>query len=227
MDMAELITAIATVGAAVAAWEALKTWKRQLQGSKSHEIAWKYLEAVFKLRNAINYGVRNPWIDWSEFQQASEEHYGKDNVETAKKKNPQAETFAVYAVRWRQINEARKEFRDAKVQAEIWWGNKLPNFEKALYELVGQLYVTVKRVMEPEREMPPDHDTLYYAQGVETEFDSKLDKAVQDVDDWMRPHIRYEHDEKRNNNGSLLIPKGSTEARPAFVPEIFQKPPSD
>lgn len=192
MGLTEFITAIAAAGGALAAFEALKTWKKQLRGNKAHEIAWRYLEATINLREAINYGVRNPFISLGEFQQAAEEYYGKDRVEQAKKDDSRAETIAVYAIRWKEIDQARKQLRTAKVQAEVWWGEQIRNLDKPINELIGRLYVNVKNLLDPDRELRADHDIIYFAADHVTEFDTNLNSAVKEIDDWMRPYIHYE-----------------------------------
>lgn len=197
MNLAEVITALATTGAAVAAWEALRTWRKQLQGSRAHEIAWKYLEATLHLRDAINYGVRNPFISISEIQKACEEYYGKEkDIESSSQRGSERGRMrAVYATRWKEIDQARHELRTAKIQAEIWWGEQILNFDKPLNELIGNLYIQVKRITDPERGLVPEDDILYFTPDRVTEFDSKLNGAVKKVDEWMRPHIRYEYEE--------------------------------
>lgn len=193
MTLFEIITALGATGTAVAAWEALKTWKKQLRGSKAHEIAWKYLEAIFHLRDAINYGVRNPFISVSEFQQASEAYYGKDNVEKERLKNPKADHIAVYAMRWKEVDDARRELRAAKVQAEVWWGQEIVSLDKPMGDLIGMLYTQVRLTINSERGAVDD-SVLYYLPGENTEFNLKLDQVVKEIDSRMRPHIRYEYE---------------------------------
>ena len=190
-NIAELITALAAAAAAVAAWAGLNAWRNQLHGNKDHEIAWKYLEATLKLRNAINNDVRNPAIFPGESQSAAEEFYGKDKMQSELTKNPNAWQVAVYSLRWREVVKARKELNDALVQAEIWWGKKAVGLEKDLNACIGILYVNMKNYVEPDRGLRWDDDVLYYIESdEESEFNKKLNAAIKKMDDFARPFLR-------------------------------------
>ena len=189
-QIAETITAIAAVAAAIAAWVGLSAWKKQLHGNTDHDIAWKYLAAVLKLRNAINKTVRNPGIGLEEFKSASEEFYGKD-LEAKMKENPRAaEMVAVYSIRWREVNKARQELDDAIVQAEIWWGNKVAGLEKDLNLCIGELFVNLTNMLNPDRGLTYEHKTIYYVEGDDSEFDKKLKTAVKKMENFARRYLR-------------------------------------
>ncbi len=189
-NVAEIITAGAAVAGAIAAWEGLSAWKKQLHGNTDHDIAWKYLEAVLKLRNAINKTVRNPGIDLSEFKSASEEFYG-ENLESEMKQNPRsAEMIAVYSIRWREVNKARQALDDAIVQAEIWWGQKVVGLEKELNACIGELFVNLKNMLNPDRGLTYNHRTIYYIEGDDNQFDKDLENAVKKMEDFARLYLR-------------------------------------
>jgi hypothetical protein len=190
-DIAQIFIACGAIVAASVAWRGLDVWKKQLHGNTDHDIAWKYLEATLKLRNAINEDVRNPAIFPNESQSASEEYYGKEGVENAIKTNPRAATIAVYILRWREVNKARIELKNAIVQAEIWWGKKVVGLEKPLYKCIGTLYVQLMNFLYPEdRGVPYDHDTLYFLEGADTGYDRNLTAAVKQIEDFARQYLR-------------------------------------
>jgi hypothetical protein len=195
------VTAIAAITAAVAAWEGLNAWKKQLHGNKDHEIAWKYLEAVFKLRNAINKDVRNPFISIEEMSSASEEYYGKDRVQEILQKDPKAQTQAVYALRWREVQKARQNLSDVIVQAEIWFGEKVVGLENDLNGCIGELFVNIKNVVNPDYGRQHKIETVYFTPGLETDdkegdysFDKKLRLSIKKMEDFARLYLRH------NNN---------------------------
>ena len=188
--LSEIITALAASAAAVAAWNGLTAWKKQLHGNTDHDIAWKYLEAVLKLRNAINKTVRNPLISIGESQASSEEYYGEDKFQSVLIVDPTASTTAVYAIRWNELMKARRELDNAIVQAEIWWGNKVVGLEESLNLCIGTLYVNVKNHIDSDRSLRADHEILYYAKEIETEYDKKLNEAIKKMEDFARPFLR-------------------------------------
>lgn len=189
-QIAEIITALAAIAAAIAAWEGLTAWKKQLHGNTDHDIAWKYLAAVLKLRNAINKTVRNPGIGLEEFKSASEEFYGKDLEEKMKENPRSAEMLAVYSIRWREVNKARQELDDVIVQAEIWWGEKVVGLEKDLNLCIGELFVNLKNMLNPDNGLTYDHKMIYYVEGDESEFDKKLKAAIKKMENFSRPYLR-------------------------------------
>ncbi len=192
-QIAEVITALAAIAAAVAAWVGLSAWKKQLHGNTDHDIAWRYLAAVLKLRNAINKTVRNPGIGLEEFKSASEEFYGKD-LESKMEKDPRtAETLAVYSIRWREVGKARQELDDAIVQAEIWWGEKVVGLEKDLNLCIGELFVNLANMVNPDRGLTYNHKIIYYVEGDDSEFDKKLKAAVKKMEDFARQYLRDSH----------------------------------
>ncbi len=189
-QIAEVITALAAIAAAIAAWVGLSAWKKQLHGNTDHDIAWQYLAAVLKLRNAINKTVRNPAIGLEEFKSASEEFYGKD-LESKMKEDPRgAETLAVYSIRWRAVNKARQEFDDAIIQAEIWWGEKVVGLERDLNFCIGELFVNLGNMVNPDRGLTYNHKIIYYVEGDDSEFDRKLKAALKKMEDFARPFLR-------------------------------------
>jgi len=194
--LAEIVTALAAVLGVWIAWNGLSAWKKQLHGNTDHDIAWKYLEATLKVRNAINKVVRNPAIFPGEFQKASEEYYGKDKAEEELRKNPSAQTTAVYTIRWRELAKARQELDDAIVQAEIWWGKRVIGLEEPLNRCIGTLYVNLRNFLEPDHGLKFDHDTLYYTEGIDSEFDKGLNSAVKKMEDFARPFLREEKSNK-------------------------------
>ncbi len=188
-ESADILTATAAVAGAFIAWNGLSAWKKQLHGNTDHEIAWKYIEAALKLRNAINRDVRNPFISLGEFRIASEEFYGKENVDAEIKKNPQAQKIAVYSIRWKEVNKARKELDDAAVQAEIWWGAAVIGLEKPMIECVAALFVNVQGLIDPDY-ATPDRGILYYLETEENAYDIKLNAAMKKIEGFFRPYLR-------------------------------------
>jgi|SRR3989344_3259138 len=192
---ADGVTAVAAVVGVLIAFLGLKTWREQLYGNKDHEIAWKYLEAVFKLRNAINHEVRNPAIFPGEIQSAVEEFYGKNKLDEEKQKNPKADLLAVYSIRWKEVMKARKNLDNVIIHAEIWWGEKVVGLEKPINECLGTLFVNVKNYINPQKGMDLNwnDDVIYYeGDGSNNEFDQKLKSAVKKMEDFARPYLRKE-----------------------------------
>lgn len=191
--VSQLVTVAVSGGGALLAILGLDAWKRQLHGNKDHEIAWKYLEAVFKVRNAINKVVRNPGIFPGETKKAAEELYGKENVDYEMGKNSRAGDVAVYQIRWNELTKARRELDDVIVQAEIWWGESVVGLEKELNASIGELFVNLKIYLDTERQdsgMKWNHETMYYLEGHTSEFDEKLNKAIRKMEVFARPYLR-------------------------------------
>lgn len=132
------ITAAAAFAAAVAAWVGLQAWRKQLRSNVELEAARSVLRAAFKLRDKIKY-VRNPLF------------FSADDTEIK---------------RWNEhVEKVLPEWNEAKIEAEILWGESFreaaASLDSCLGELRGNLQSYFNRISRKEEEGWQSEDNQY------------------------------------------------------------------
>ena len=110
----DAITSISAIIIAGLAVYGIREWKRQIRGKTDYEIARRYLRVVLNLRDSLMY-VRNPFISLAEMESALKQQ----GFETTEIQNNTKTNIAVYATRWKKVQEALTNFEAELLEAEV------------------------------------------------------------------------------------------------------------
>ncbi|NCS98971.1 hypothetical protein GW764_02170 [Candidatus Parcubacteria bacterium] len=179
----EIINTVAIGVGAFMAVVGINAWKKQLKGSTEYELARRYLKAVYKVRDAIKY-VRNPFISVEEMTKAYEEN----NINDPDFSDNRKTNRAVYSVRWEKVIDARTDLDVELLEAEVIWGKKAIEVASNLNAQITKLYVSLKFFLE-ERKVKPDRDIIY-DMGDEDKFNPELNKAIEEIEELLKPHLK-------------------------------------
>ena len=165
----------------------LHTWKRQILGKAEHELASRYLKDVYRLRKAVG-TVRNPYIGLPEMQAAIKKAgYDPEDWRDNTKMN-----FAVYSQRWEEVREALLQLDVELLEAEVFWGKEAVNVLKPLRSAVNRLFSNVQLLLDDHSRAYSD-DQLIYDGGEDDPFNIEVEKGIQQVVDFLSPHVRMAH----------------------------------
>ncbi|MFJ4386989.1 hypothetical protein ACIP02_22010 [Pseudomonas sp. NPDC089408] len=112
----------------------LSTWKRQLSGTASHELAKRALIELYKFREALD-RVRNPLILPSE-NTVTVVALGRNNEAVDR----YVGRCSAYDNRFKRVAEARRNLDVTLLEAEALWGNVLKLLVKPLNDKSWDLY---------------------------------------------------------------------------------------
>lgn len=180
----DLVTILATCIATWIAITGIKAWKKQLKGKTEYEISRRYLKAVYRVRDSIKY-VRNPFVPVEEIMSSlkknglSELDYN-DNKKTNR---------AVYSERWKKVIEAASDLDVELLDVEVSWGKEAIEIKSKLQECITNLFVNLKIFLE-ENDYGNDVRDSIYSVGEGDEFNKKLNDAVREIEDYLRPHLK-------------------------------------
>jgi len=178
----EAVNTIAIVTGAILAVRGINNWKKELKGKTDYELARRFLRCVYKLRDAVKF-VRNPFIPRDEIESAIKESGLGDNDISDQKKY----TRAVYAKRWKKIQEAFTDLNVEQLEAEISWGDRAKTITDGLDKQVNNLFVELKMWFEADK--LPDNK-LIYDMGPNDEYTRDLNQTINDIEDFLRPHLK-------------------------------------
>lgn len=198
----DIIIAGAAIVTAWVAASGLRRWKRELLGKENLEVARTLFRAALKIRDAIA-ACRNPDIAGGEFPK----NYSQDSSS-----KEQAEAFLyVYGNRIEPVWAARKEFDVAVLEAESLWGDEVKVKAKAIRSCTQELIAAIHFCIENKKSggenfkknkklgEKVDNIMKRYTNGtipfgggteVEDEFSKKVEKAVAEVEQYVRPYMR-------------------------------------
>lgn len=190
---------VALTGAYVAL-VGLNTWKTQLRGRTEYELARRTLRAVLEVRDQIA-GVRHPFISPGERSEALKEagSGANDGHVTEDEQGDQL----VYDRRFRKLSNALSDLRVELLEAEVLWGKGIRVPEGKLRDCIGKLYAAVHHHLMrksgaisgdslPDKMREGFLNTLYLVSRdpSEDEFATKVEDAVAEFEELLRPHLR-------------------------------------
>jgi len=179
------ITALSTIIIAGLAVYGVREWKRQLKGKTDYEIARRYLKAALQLRDAIRF-VRNPFISVAEMQLALKEH-GFDSKEY---ENQNKTNRAVYSIRWKKVQEAKTNLEAELLEAEVSWGDDATKAQKSLDDLAKKLFSALMLFLNENAKLNDENDKLIYDFGDKDEFSPKINNAIKEIKEFLKPHLK-------------------------------------
>jgi hypothetical protein len=182
---AELITAIAScvvaavtgIGVYIAA-RGLRSWRAQLEGSAHFDLARRLLLEVYRLRDAVE-AVRSPIMY-------------KAEASDADSKLPWE--VAAYERRWQLVLDARAPLQVCVYEARILWGDEAQELWDKLMEPTQELYRTLGTFaglkQDPNGgELSQEQRKVLYGGTGDDAFRIGLQKAVDEVEAYVRPHL--------------------------------------
>lgn len=200
---APVIKDVVLTGAAIiAAYVGLKglgAWKSQLVGNTEYELAKQILRSVYEVRDALS-SVRNPFMQYSQEPDLPEEKL-KELNQQEKQWHAKAQAFQK---RWEPVPKAASGLDALLLEAEVVWGSSVKEKVRPLNGLVGELLWAIQDHLEAtnpnnahEKQDPDEVKTrrrIMYARGDEKdEYQQKLTKAIQGIENELKPHIRRYH----------------------------------
>ncbi|MFH1582723.1 MAG: hypothetical protein ABIB72_00180 [Candidatus Falkowbacteria bacterium] len=178
------ITALSAVVVTGLAVYGVREWKRQLKGKTDYEIARRYLKATLQMRDAIKF-VRNPFVSVGEMRSALKEHgFNSEEYENKDKTNR-----AVYSIRWKKVQEAWTNLEAELLEAEVSWGYEAINTQKSLNSLVKELFAALEIFLSGFSKFGDENHKLIYDFGDQDEFLPKVNNAIKEIKDFLKPHL--------------------------------------
>jgi hypothetical protein len=141
-DAFAIVGTIATVvGVAFAAYvglSGLSTWKKQLSGTSSHDLARRVLVLAYQYRDAVD-RVRNPWISPGEMELDVSQLSGREERDRRF-----LGTCTAYDKRFQLVTENRRDLDVTLLEAEALWGADIKSLVKPLYDKGWKLYAFIE-----------------------------------------------------------------------------------
>lgn len=183
---ANVITAIATCGAAGVAAVGLHTWKRELKGRAEFDTARSLARCVYALREALS-AYRVPFYSKHEFLNGDMES---------------ADGFAhMFQNRWAPVNDALVAFGSAVLEAEALWGSDARERTNRLEACVTRVFVATEAFIANKRsagrdfEAAPDFgrqiraDVAGALSNDQNELSQEIKAAIVAIEAMLKPHL--------------------------------------
>lgn len=193
----EILTSLSAIVVALVAVLGLSTWKRQMLGKDSFDLAKRVLCAVYDLRTAINH-VRRPFHLSDEVTLAKETILSKDGT-TREGLTEYEIQEALYSLRWEKINKASNGLSSTLKEAEALWGNEIVNITNPLLSSINNLRSSIDKYL-----INIQHPRSYLADEIiifmdvvrsthwnpsEDEFNKQLEETIKKIEDYLRPQF--------------------------------------
>lgn len=198
--IAQLVLAASAAVGAYVAWRGLHTWKAQVKGQNSYELARRLLRAVYEVRDEI-YTVRGPMMLAGEIAEALKEAGFEDEENGGPRPHPDADR-AVYQMRWKGLAEVLSDLQVEEREAEVLWEKDRREMTADLHRCVSDLWYAVWQHLrhqtdnfhanlDPE-ELRELEDVLYMTSRDpdEDEFTGQVEEAVQKIETDLRPYLK-------------------------------------
>jgi len=182
----DIVTILGTVAAVVIGILGLKTWRVQLKTTSDNDLARRILVSLYKVRSNIQF-IRRPLReailpeDKSQFDQ-----------------NATTEAFAKqYETEWNKVREEMAELEAASIEAQATWDRDFPNhlipLRTCIFELLDYIREHLRTQAAGRGESyhkPEEIRKIIFGTGGSTdEFGQKVEEAVKNVDDVVRPRF--------------------------------------
>ena len=195
----DIITGFSALAAAIIAAKGLQAWKKQLKGKTEYELAQRLLRAVYDARNALAC-VRNPFQSSAEIFQAMKEA----NIEGDPSRDPQIrirKEEALYARRWRKIQETFTDLESILLEAETLWGDVIRDLFKPLQQCASVLHTNVQMHLS-NLERPKRYDeaeerrrtSILYSitdKSADDAFSAEISTAISGFENFLKPRLKF------------------------------------
>lgn len=195
-NVGSVATGGAALWAAVVASRGLTTWREQLSGRATYEVARRTLRGVLLVRDQISY-ARSPFILADEMLSAFR-NAGIDPKTVQIPGDPRTEQL-VYAARWKPLVEAMRELETETLEAEVLMGADIRKTYRELRGLVSQLGFAfehhLRRRSNPEQwrveeGSVDDELTRVFHSGFRPDvFGKEIEDVITKLENLLRPHL--------------------------------------
>ena len=211
MTASEIITIIKDIvlmiAAGIASYVALvglRTWRKQLTGTREYELAQKVLKSTYALRETINQ-FRRP-IKLSEEELAEVKEHGILLTEVRNAElidNPLAalkelESPADVAKKRLRVEDALTDFEVVIIEAETLWGKEVKELLDIIHSSAVWLrasYIRYLSELDGSLEYLKGSPNYYYKQtfgtwGEEDDFDRSFNTQIKYLEDYLRLYLQ-------------------------------------
>jgi hypothetical protein len=196
-SLANLIIAGAAVGAAIAAFMGLETWKKQSLWQDDSALARQILTSIYQHRDALN-NVRRPVVLPHEMEPGSEEMNQPDSRE----KEMYNGLGRAYQRRWQKVYDVRARVDSLLQEADAVWGEELSKSFGLVSALETELFKALQLYIElrnPENDAESKaavqkiystkRDIIFDAENDEDVFRGEYLAALTPVENFLRAKL--------------------------------------
>jgi hypothetical protein len=191
--VADSVTAVAAVTAAVAASRGVSTWKAELKGNHEYDVARRTYLAALKVREAVAV-VRVPMTPASEsIEAAKEAGLAHDDLKVILGREVR---YTVFTRRWKPVVEAMRELEGCGLEAEVAISEKCRPLVIKVRRHVLKLNLAIDHQLRREEadHRPPEMKEFDDAQlaifaKLNPEGDA-YEKELQDLIDELAGHLK-------------------------------------
>lgn len=193
--LATLLLAGAAIGATIAAFMGLETYKKQSLWRSDYEFARRALLTLYKYRDTL-YAVRHPAMSSTEMQLTDEERSGiRANSDRS------AGVIGAYIRRWERHSSNGAEIEAILLEADAIWGSEFRELFEPLRELQAELntYIQIHiaanlrgdtHLADNYRETLRDRrDILYDLQHGDDAFRMDFQNGLSALEAFLRPKL--------------------------------------
>ncbi len=193
----DILVGLSVVSASVFAYFGLSAWRKELKGRAEYQLAKEVLKSVYKVREAFKQ-VRRPAIYQYEYPEKMRDQHGH-----LKSEHDHEGMLHVYDERWKVMAEAFNELEEHHLKAQVEWGQEFQNVIMKLRSCRVELKIVIQQMLERKknpREMGLTKDertkelSILQSSGCGPEHDKftpKIDEAINEFEEWLRPHIKH------------------------------------
>ncbi len=192
----DILVGLSAVVATIFAYLGLYAWRKELKGKSEYQLAKDILKSVYKVREAFKH-VRNIVIFQYEYPEDMQGPHGH-----LKPEYDHEGTAHVYETRWKLMDESFKELEEYHILAQVEWGPEFQDRIKKLRACRSELLVTIQQMLRRKKnpngkmnsiEEQAEEESVLYHIGEDSKHDKftpKINEAIQEFEDWLRPHIK-------------------------------------
>lgn len=189
----EIAVTFAALTGAIVAILGLRSWKAQMEGKASHDLARAILRATYKMRDGLS-SIRQLELIGSATVQAAI-HAGF--LDEADRKDGVKATQAVYAMKWEYIAKADNELNVAWREAEVLWAHEMDEPIEKLRSHMYTLRLATRRYIRHGAGSPPlsakaleENDRVLHASEEPDDFGGQIDQAIKDIETVVRKRLK-------------------------------------
>jgi uncharacterized protein YeeX (DUF496 family) len=189
----DLLTFLLTIAGIIIAGIGLRTWKKQIKGTKEFEVAYDLNYSVLELRNAIKH-VRNPVVWPIESSKAVQYFKNKYPERVNEADNLNNYMPYVYEMRWEEITDSYTKMESHLLAAEVLWGDDIAEKIRPLNRKVTELKIKLQQYLRLElgtdsseriEDVVYDHST----EDVDDAFGASVKDSIESLVDFIKTRI--------------------------------------
>ncbi len=193
--LATLLLAGAAIGATIAAFTGLHTWKKQSLWGSDYEFARRALLTFYRYRDTL-FAVRHPAMSNAEMRLSEEERSG---IRAGDERG--AGVINAYARRWEKHASSENELEAVLLEADAIWGPELRDLFTPLFDLRRELFSYIMLHIDANLRGNTDlaneyrtilrarRDVLYDMMNESDDFRRDFLTQLKNVEDFLRPKL--------------------------------------